>query len=52
MTGEEFIEATRQQGLLPQPDQSGSKGLLPQPDQPGLYLGKCEGRVFWVFWVG
>jgi hypothetical protein len=47
MTGEEFIEATRQQGLLPQPDQSGSKGLL-----PGLYLGKSEGRVFWVFWVG
>lgn len=44
MTGEEFIEATRQQGLLPQPDQA---GLL-----PGLYLGKSEGRVFWVFWVG
>jgi hypothetical protein len=58
MTGEEFIEKTRQQGLLPQPDQAGllpqpdQAGLLPQPNQPGLYLGKREGRVFWVFWVG
>ena len=46
MTGEEFIEATRM-GVP-----AGRRLSDGEKMQPGLYLGKCEGRVFWVFWVG